>query len=51
MGLSYKEDKNGLPVCFGFHPYLQINELKLADLRIHTNIQTNLKLDEQVESI
>lgn len=41
------EGKSELPLCFGYHPYLQYNEEKLADLVVDTNLKNNLKLDEK----
>ena len=35
-----------LPFCFGYHPYLQIDNEDIANLKITTDIKTNLKLDE-----
>lgn len=33
-------------MCFGYHPYLQINNVKITDLDFETNLKMNVKLDE-----
>ena len=40
-----------LPFCFGYHPYLQINQENIKDLSIKTDIETNLKLDEVILNV
>jgi hypothetical protein len=34
------EKVSELPVCFGYHPYLQIDEIPLNDLIITSDITT-----------
>lgn len=35
-----------LPFCFGYHPYLQIDQENIADLLVKTDIKTNITLDK-----
>ena len=34
-----------VPFCFGYHPYLQIDQEDIKDMKISTDIKTNLALD------
>lgn len=41
--IENEHDKS--PFCFGYHPYLQIDEQSLDDLTIDTDITTLLEFD------
>lgn len=43
---AQKTEEVKLPFCFGYHPYLEIDNEEIKDLKLETDIKVQLKLDE-----